>query len=115
MRELRMERKFRRRTVAQIGEDQAEIFAHRVGPQPDLAGEPRLFRRLLDALPVAVVLPAVIEAADGIAFDISGRQCRTAMAAIGIDQVRRSGLAAVERETLAQNLQRLRLPDSKVD
>ena len=41
----------------------------RIGPDPDLAGEPGLLGRLLVALPGAVEFPAVIDAADIVALD----------------------------------------------
>jgi hypothetical protein len=65
--------------------------------------------RLFDALPGAVKAPAVIHAADRVAFDPAGRELRAAMRAAEIDEMRRAALAAVKREALAHDLDRLGL------
>ena len=54
---------------AEIGKDQSEILAHRIGADADLAGKVRLLGRLLDTLAVRGKGPAMIEAAQLMAFD----------------------------------------------
>src|SRR6266550_3105865 len=53
-------REWRWVVVAEIGEDEIEIFARRIGLQCHLAGEPRFLGRLLDALAATVKCPAVL-------------------------------------------------------
>src|SRR5262245_39250150 len=99
-------RERRRVALAEIGEDEIEIFARRIGLQRHLAGEPRFLGRLLDALAATVKFPAVIDAADRLVLDPAEMQRRTAMrAAIG-DDLRRARLRTVDREVLAHDAQR---------
>src|SRR5262245_25541607 len=100
-------RERRRVVVAEIGEDEIEIFARRIGLQRHLAGEPRFLGRLLDALAATVKFPAVIDAADRLVLDPAEMQRRTAIrAAIGED-LWQARSRAVNREILAHNAQRL--------
>ena len=106
----RVGRKGRRRPLAEIGEDDAEMLARRIGPDLDLAGEPGLLGRLLDALPGAVEFPAMIDAADIVALDPAQMHLRAAMrAAIG-DHLRLAGCAAIKREILAHHADRFGVP-----
>src|SRR5262245_40671053 len=98
-------RERRRVVVAEIGEDEIEIFARRIGLQRHLAGESRFLGRLLDALAATVKFPAVIDAADRLVIDPAEMQRGTAMrAAIG-DDVWHACSCAVSREILAHNAQ----------
>ena len=92
MLELGMARELRRLAFAEEGEDQPEIFAHRVGRDRDLVAEGVLLGRLLEAAPVGRELPAVIEAAQRVALDPAGRELRAAVRATRIDQMRLAGL-----------------------
>ena len=103
MLELGLQRELGRRAGAEEGEDQAEVLTQRIGGERDLVAEGVFFRRLLDAGAGAVELPAVIEAAQRIALDPAGRQARAAMRAARVDEMRRSGPAAVEREVFAHD------------
>src|SRR6185312_15201996 len=98
--ELGKARKRRRLALAEIGEDEAEIFLDRIGRDADLGGEGRALGRLLHALPGAVVQPAVIEAAQAIALDRAERQRRLAVRAAVGEEMRRAALAAIEGEEL---------------
>ena len=95
MLELGIARELRRRAFAQEREDEAEVFAHRIGRDRDLVAEAVLLGRLLEA--------AVIEAAQRITLDPAGRKLGAAVGAAGIDQVRAARLAAIERELLAHD------------
>src|SRR5207247_1197543 len=55
--------------LAQVDEDQTQIFLRGKAPNADPLTERLRLGRLLDALPAAVVLPAVVEAAQLIALD----------------------------------------------
>src|SRR5262245_21720257 len=99
-------RERRRLAVAEIGENEIEIFVRRIGLQGHLAGEPCFLGRLLDALAATVKFPAVIDAADRLILDPAEMQRRAAMrAAIG-DDLRHPRLRAVDREVLAHDAQR---------
>jgi len=79
----------------------------RIGADLHLAGKPRLFGRLLYALSGAVELPAVIDAAYVVALDPAEMHLRAAVrTAIG-DDLRLAALAAVQREILAHDPDRL--------
>src|SRR5262249_5387419 len=90
-------------TIAQVGENQAEILLRRVAADLHFAGEAGVLGGLLDALAGAVVLPAVVEAADAVALHPAGAELRAAMGAAERHQVRLAGLAAIEREVLAHH------------
>src|SRR6185369_9986833 len=77
--------------------------------------EARFLGRLLDALAALVEFPAVIEAADRVAFDGSRGKLRAAVRAIAVHQMQRAALTAVEREGLAHDAHRFRLAGRYVD
>src|SRR5205085_3858316 len=95
-----------RRALAEIGKDEPEMFPRRIAADPHLAGKARLLGRLLDALPAALEFPAVIDAADVVAFDPAQMHLRAAMRAAVVDDLRMARLAAVEREILAHDADR---------
>src|SRR5262249_49881586 len=113
-RAMREMREGRRRAVSEISEDKTEILARRVGRDPHLAGEARLLRRLLHALPRAIVLPAVIDAADAVLLDPAEVNRRAAMRTPVGDDLRLAGRAAVERIILAHDAHRLGLAGRQV-
>ncbi len=114
MLELRMSSELGWRALAEEGEDQPEIFTHRPGAQRDLLAEGVFLCRLLDAVAVRRELPAVIEAAQRIAFDPAGREPRAAMRADGIDEMGGAALAAVEGELFAHDADRHRAAGRQV-
>src|SRR3954452_98604 len=89
-------------SVAEVDEDQAEILLGGVGADPHLGWEAGVLGRHLDALAHAVVLPAVVEAAQAAALDPARAELGAAVRAAGSNHVRHPILAAVEREILAQ-------------
>ncbi len=110
--EFRKARPRRRFALAEINEDKADIFRSGIGPDLHLAREILvLFRRLIDAIPIAVRSPAVIEAADAVVDHDAHRKLRAAMRAAMRHGKRPAALPAIERELLAQDLERLRLAD----
>src|SRR6516164_1475445 len=79
-------RERRRLAVAEIGENEIDIFARRIGPQGQLAGELCFLGRLLDALAAPFKFPALIDAADRLILDPAEMQRRAAVrASIGDD------------------------------
>src|SRR5438128_7691295 len=81
---LRKSRKRRRRSFAQIGKYQAQVFLRRVTPNADFGGEARILGRLLHTLSRAIVFPAVIKTADAVAFHPTHRElCSTMRAPLG--------------------------------
>ena len=106
----RVGREGRRRALAEIGKDETEMFPRRIAADPHLAGKARLLRRLLDALSTALEFPAVIDAADVVAFDPAQMHLRAAMRAAVIDDLRLPGLSPVEREILAHDADRFGMP-----
>src|SRR5438105_869912 len=95
-------RRRRSLAVAQISEDQAQVLDDRIALDLDLWRERRIFQRRLDTLARSVVLPAVVAAADLIAFDPADRKLCAAVSAALLYQVRRTSLfAPVKREVLA--------------
>ncbi len=67
----------------EIGEDEAEILAHGPGGDAHPVCEAVALRRLVDAAPLGVVFPAVIEAADALALDAPDREFESAVGAGG--------------------------------
>ena len=108
--EIGVARKVRCLAVADISEDQPQIFSHRIGSQPHGFRRRFIFGRNLHALTAAVVLPAVKAAANAVAFDPTDRELQAAMGATKRRQMRRAALATIERKLFAENLNRLRLP-----
>src|SRR5580704_10122754 len=102
-RAVRKMRKRRRLAGAEIAEDEAQIFAGRIGAQLHLAGIARFLGRLIDALAAAVEFPAVIDATDAVLFDPAEMQRRAAMRTMVIDDLRLAGMAAIERKILAHD------------
>src|SRR5580692_5173532 len=106
-RAVRKMRKRRRLAGAEIAEDEAQIFARRIGAQLHLAGKARFLGRLIDALAGAIELPAMIDAADGIFLDPAEMQRRAAMRAMVVDDLCNPRMAAIERKILAHDADRL--------
>ena len=105
--EIRIARQRRRRTVAEVDEDQAEILFGRATANADFFGEGFFFRRLLDALAGGIKAPTVKAAADRVVLDPADGKLRLAVRAAKVDQMRFAAVAAVERELLAHDLDRL--------
>ena len=103
----------RRLPLAQIGEDQAQILAGRIAADLYLVAEGLGLGRLLHAPATAVILPAVIEAADVLALDPADMKRHGAVCAPGVDHVGGSALTAVQGEILAHDAQRRRLAGCK--
>ena len=89
--ELRIPREWRRLPLAQIGEDEPQVVADRVAPDLDAGTEGLWLGGLLGALPVPVVLPAVVEAADLLALHPAGAELRPPMRTPECDKVGRAG------------------------
>src|SRR5262249_19767964 len=89
--------------IAQVREDEAEVLLARIALDPDLLREAGVLGRLLDALAAAVVLPAVVEAADAVAFHPARRELRAPVRPAVGEQVRCAGLPAIERVVLAHH------------
>src|SRR6266536_2343358 len=109
-----IERKRRSVAFAKISEDQAKILPSRTVPYANLACEGFLLGGLLCALTGTVKQPTVIHAADAVAFDPAGGELRAAMRAAKSDDMRGSGLATVERKTLAHDLDRFSLAGAEL-
>src|SRR4029450_3853950 len=104
-----IERKRRSVAFAKKSEHRAKIRASRTVPYANLACEGFLLCGLLCALTGTVKQPTVIHAADAVAFHPAGGELRAAMRAAKSDDMRGSGLATVERKTLAHDLDRFSL------
>src|SRR5205823_1301990 len=89
--------------LAQVGEDQPEILLGGVALDLDFAGEGGVLGRLLDALARAVVLPAVVEAANAVPLDPAGAELRPPVRAAGRYQVGVAALIAIERVVLTHD------------
>ena len=87
---------------SEIGEQQPAQFAHRIGTDPH--GLRRLARleRPVDALALAVELPAVVAAADAVLLDEPEVQRGPAVGAMLLDAKYLAGLAAIDQQILAQ-------------
>ena len=91
-------------TFAKISEDQTEMLSSRTVPNTNLTCEGFLFRRLLCSLTRAVKQPTMIDAADAVAFHPTGGELRPPVRAAKSHDVGGSSLTAVERKTLAHDL-----------
>jgi hypothetical protein len=89
--------------LAEVDENQTQIFFGRTTADSNLFGKRFLLRRLLDTLSRSGEFPAVKTAADGVAFDPTARERRLAMRTAKIDDVRRAAFAAIESELLAHD------------
>src|SRR5215469_3223229 len=58
----------RRRALSKVSKDQTQIFFGRVAAYADLSGKAYILGGLLHALARTIVFPAVIEAANAVAF-----------------------------------------------
>src|SRR5262245_8461240 len=67
--EIRVTRQWRRFALAEINENQFEVFLGRTTADANFFGEGFLFRRLLDALSGAVIFPTVKAAANTIVLN----------------------------------------------
>src|SRR5262249_25020584 len=90
------------------------VLLHRVALDAHLAGEAGVLGGLLDALAGAVVLPAMVEAADAVALHPPGAELRPPVRAAEVHEVWRAALAAVEREVLRQEAHGLRTPGREI-
>ena len=109
--QTRQRAKGRSLAFAEIGEDEAMRFMRGIGGEFLHAGAERLrLGRLLDTLSGLVVAPAVIPAANGVAFDPARRQTSQSMAALVGYDVGLSAFTAVERQLLAEDPDRTILP-----
>src|SRR3954462_8015712 len=101
--------------LAEIGEDEAEIFDDGIGADAHLGGEGGLLRRLQRALAAAVELPAMVEAADLLADHPAQRKLGLAMRATILQQKGGAALAAIERVMLAEGQQAYRPPLREIE
>src|SRR3982750_21657 len=83
-------RPFGRLAFAEVGEHESHVLARREAPRGHLAREVRILGGYLDALPAAVEFPAVIQAAQRIAFDPAEVQRRPAMRTAVVEDLRAS-------------------------
>src|SRR3954469_10131522 len=107
LRRLGKRRPRRRLAFAEGREDEAPVLPRRVAPRPHLARIVLILRRHLDALAAAVEFPAVVQAADGVAFHPSEVKLRAAMRTAVIEHLRSPRLAAIKRVVLAHDADRL--------
>src|SRR5262249_9607299 len=112
--DLGHERKRRRIAFAEIGKDKAEIFARRISADGNLVLEGLALRGLLDAASIRREFPAVIEAADAIAFHPTEEKLRLTMRAGILDHMGEAVGAAISREMLVQHLDALGAPDQQL-
>src|SRR5581483_10063351 len=101
--------------LPQIRPEEAEIFARRVAGDLHLRGKARVLGGHLDTLTGLVVLPAVVEAADAVPLHPAGAELRPPVRAAKRHQVRRAALAAIEREVLAHDADRLRVAGRQIE
>jgi len=104
--QFRIAWQWRRRSRAEVGEDQAQILLRGAATNGYFLRETFVFRRLLDALAGAVVFPAVIETADAIVLDPTRGQLRAAMGTSKIDDVSPSARTTIKREAFAHDMDR---------
>src|SRR5262249_1050092 len=93
----------RRFALAQISEDESQIFFSRVMANTNLFGKGFAVGRLLHALTATVVKPTVVHAPDTVSFDPTGGQLGSAMRAAKLHQMRSTACPPVEREILTHN------------
>src|SRR5262249_19805123 len=89
--------------------DQAQVLARGVALDLHLGRERGILGGHLDALTAAVVLPAVVEAAQAVALHPAGAELRAPGRAAEGDDVGHTPRAAVEREILADDTDGLRV------
>src|SRR5215472_16035733 len=71
----------RRSALAEKSKDQTQIFFGRVAAYADLSGKTYVLCGLFDALPRTIIFPAMIEAADAVAFYPADRELGSAVRA----------------------------------
>src|SRR5258706_8554124 len=103
---VRIARKRRRFSRAEVGEDQSQVFPRWTISDADLGREGFIFSGLFGALTGAVKQPAVIHTTDAVAFHRAGGKLRAAVRTAESDDVRRAGFTTVQRKLLAHNLDR---------
>src|SRR5262249_57689254 len=79
--QLRKSQQRRRRALSKVSKDQTQIFFGRVPAYADLSGKTYVLCGLFDALPRTIIFPAMIEAADAIAFHPAHRELGSAVRA----------------------------------
>src|SRR6185503_16556011 len=79
--ESRVARHWGRLALPEIGEDQAQILLRGVASNADPLAEGHGLGRLIDALAVRAVFPAVVDAAQPLAFDPARRELRQSVGA----------------------------------
>src|SRR6185503_3221322 len=107
-------RQRRRLALAEIGEDQADVFFHRITRNADFVRERLSFRRLLDALSRAVIFPAMIKTTYAFALDPAHRKLRSPVRAARANEVRRGAIAAIDREIFSKDSNRQRPANRKL-
>src|SRR5205823_2359033 len=100
--------------VAQVGEDEAQVFLARIALDLDFLGEAGVLGGLLDALAGRVILPAVVEAAEAVPLDPASAELRPPVRAPELQQMRAAALAAVEGKVLAHDADGLCMPARQV-
>src|SRR4051794_16772715 len=100
--------------LAHVDPDQSQVLLGGVTPNSDARAERLWLGRLLDALAVSIVGPAMIEAAQVVALHPAGTELGATVGTTEGDGEGLPAFATVEREVLVQDAQRLRAPDRKL-
>src|SRR5439155_7766725 len=107
--QLRVARKGRCSTLAKVSEDKPQIVPRGVTSNSDFAGEALIFRRLLHALPSAIVFPTMIKTADALLLNPTKRELRPTMGTPEVDDVRVPAFAPIKGKLFAHDLNRNRM------
>ena len=111
----RLETRQRRRfALAEIDEDQPEIFLRGIAANMGFRTLVIAVAGPFDAMAGLVILPAVEQAADFVALDVTNRQLRAAVRTPKVHGMGHAGLAPIEREIEAHDANRFGVSDLKV-
>ena len=93
---------------AHVHEDDAVLLYHRIGGRPDALVHPRTLglARLLDALAIAVIAPAVKGAAKAVVFATPEAEIRAAVEAMPADEAQLALVVAEQHQPLAEQRHR---------
>ena len=93
---------------AHVREDDAVLLDHRIGGRPDALVHLRALglARLLDALPIAVIVPAVKGAAKTVVFAAPEAEIRAAVEAMPADEAQLALVVAEQHQPLAEQRHR---------
>src|SRR5581483_5128450 len=98
----------RRLALANVDEDEAQVFLNRVAPDADAMGEGWSFKRLFDTLAGAVEYPAVVATANAVLLDEAGGKLGAPVCATEVHHVRGSALATIQGEVFVHQPNRYR-------